>query len=322
MTNSHALHTIGFSLTFLDWTTKDLHQFLQNRFGKSKELEGSMPLLWRCFQFHAYFPFVIDSPHSIDWGGFQRAIAFLAADGEEKLGFDAIGEIIDHRNREFYSLRRMYRSMAGRYKGIFRQSACMDHDFSEWSCEGDLLDILALVQPGHPSIRTVRREEMKEHADRILGPLDGYNYAYIPYNELMNLIKLLLSFRLEKPQRGAPFNTACPRDQVDEGLRDRLAKAIMDQFTAQVSVDVQWSSFERALKNYVVCAHIWTMWKCGLTFISQIYLRKCASFSLVFFPLQLALLKLSRATRIPFSRLLSRNISICSNPLIGRTLER
>jgi hypothetical protein len=61
----------------------------------------------------------------------------------------------------------------------------------EWSEMGDLLDVLALVQPSNPCLTTVEGEDLRVHARRIPGLSEEekgkgiYTNYSIPYTDLV-----------------------------------------------------------------------------------------------------------------------------------------
>lgn len=236
----------------IDWNERDLGHFLQTRLPLAA-LSTSISILWRCFHFHAYFPFAQQSPDQIDCDAFQRAVALLGADGISRLGYSSIGiEIDPDRDRAFNSLYRIFRSLAIPSLSTPSSENPSGNEAEQWSQTDDLLDVLDLVQPSRVPYGPTCRDEFLIHASRILGSSKFYTYSSIPRGDIMSLLTLLLSIQIDEPEGGASFNTVHPSEGLGEEMPERLANAILRRFAPDEECDIDWYAFSSMLSNYLV----------------------------------------------------------------------
>jgi hypothetical protein len=242
-----------------DWKEKDLKRFLQSRFQHSEGLiNDSISILWRCFHFHAYFPFSQHFDREIvDEDAFYRAVALLAANGDYRLQADANGSYIDpDRDRDANAFWRTFRSFS--MPQISSNASGEDvgaNYYLNWDEEDDLLDVLALIQPSHPSLLTTRREELQEHSKRIFAPLgkEIHKHSRIPRRNIISLLKFILSIELvNKPHIQDEFHLAQSSGQQKDVVLERLANAIVSRFAPEDGGDMDWPSFKTMLRAYLV----------------------------------------------------------------------
>ena len=219
-----------------------------------------MPVLWRCFHFHAYFPFP-QKNQRLDYDAFQRAIGFLAAEGNLRLGENADGITMDadrypdESARASKRLWMMFRSFSTPYSETSGDTSIKMDRTGLPDTEEDLMEILALVEPDNPCIMPAPIEELRPHAKRILNSSMSYTYSSIPRRDFLNLLKLLLCVQLDKPEwedhqpyfyTGRILTPSSP--DILQGAADSiLRKAIPDE-----GRDVDWYSFQNILNIHLV----------------------------------------------------------------------
>lgn len=227
---------------------------MSNRFPGS-ELSASIPILWRCFHFHAFFPFS-QKLQRINYSAFQRAIGFLAAEGNLRLGDNADGITMDAGRYPDASARAskrlwiLFRSLSS---GSLTSSGpkMVETNVADLSnTEEDLMEVLALTQPDNACIMPAPIEELRPHARRILKFSTRYTYSWIPRAEFLNLLKLILSVQLDKPQWGDHepyFYTGRVLTPPDPDIIQGTADALLRRSTSSEQGDVDWKSFEKVL---------------------------------------------------------------------------
>ena len=151
---------------------------------------------WRCFLFHAYFPFPTPSSRLVDYSAFKRAVTLLVSNGALHLGEDAIGaamypEVDDAEVRAFRTLWRMFRSFTVRVPCIDGSELAESKQDVRSEAE-DLLEILSLVQPADTCLQTVRHKSLQPHSSRISNSSDVYVYTTSPYEDLCSVETMIL----------------------------------------------------------------------------------------------------------------------------------
>ena len=184
----------------------------------------------------------------------MRAVAFLAADGISRLGNDVVGAAVnadqgsDVVTHEVKGLRRMFRSLAAR-------SSQVEPSQANVLVTEDIIGVLALVQPSDYYKISIPREELRPHANSILASSGCHACVYtsIPRQDLLNLLKLLLSLQIDKPKWGAHFSTAhtASIDPECDNL-DEIANVLLSHFILQGETDVGWQTFRNVLSIYLV----------------------------------------------------------------------
>ena len=223
-------------------------------------MNSSIPLLWRCFHFHAYFPFPRETDR-LDYSAFQRAIGLLAAEGNLRLGDNADGITMD-RDRYPDANARASKRLWILFKSLSTRTPLPDDNRSTESSvldlsttEDDLMDVLALTQPDNPCIMPAPIEELRPHAKRILGSSKFHKYYSITQRDFLSLLKLMLSIQMDKPEWGSHqpyFNTGRillpPNPEILRGAAD----AILRSFNHEVRGDIEWHGFHKVLSVHLV----------------------------------------------------------------------
>ncbi|CAD6590268.1 MAG: hypothetical protein ASARMPREDX12_004235 [Alectoria sarmentosa] len=239
------------------WRETDLGLFLSNRF-PGPELNASIPILWRCFHFHAYFPFP-QKPERLDYSAFQRAIGLLAAEGNLRLGDNADGVTMDadkYPDTNARALKRLsilFKSLS--IESRLNQLKSIGSSVADWSStEEHLMDVLCLTQPDDPCIMPAPIEELRPHAERILSSSTPYTCSLIPRRDFLRLLKLLLSVQLIEPEWGSHepyFHTGHVLIHPGSDTLQGAADALLRRFTSSEKSDVNWHSFKNVLSVYV-----------------------------------------------------------------------
>ena len=138
----------------------------------------------------------------------------------------------------------MFRSLAVQFTGTDVPDTVAYAEARESEMD-DLIDVLALIQPPDVNIMSLRREEMRPLVNRILGSSEPHVYTSVPRVELFSLLKLFLSFQVNKPERDNEIAHV-------NGVRDRLAKAVLRCFTLDEESDIDFQSFKQAISIYMV----------------------------------------------------------------------
>lgn len=221
------------------------------------DLSASIPILWKCFHFHGYFSFPLE-PQRLDYCAFQRAISFLAADGNHRLGTIAKGSTCmyddDAPNVGFKIYWIMFRSLATPWSHSIGPSSAeceeriIGRDLA--NTEEDLMEVLfTLTQPEDPCIRTGYIEELRPYARKILGSWTQYDNYSIAHKDFLSLLKLILNIQPEKPQSG-------PNGRILTHLNSTLfqdaASAITEVLVSGGKKDVDWHVFMVGVKKYLV----------------------------------------------------------------------
>ena len=219
-----------------------------------------MPILWRCLRFHAFFPFP-QKPQRLDVNAFQRAIGFLAAEGNLRLGDNADGITMnadrypDDSARASKRLWMLFRSLASPSAGAGEPKVVETSLVGLSNTEEDLMEVLALIQPDNSCIMPAPIEELRPHARRILGHSTSYTYSSIPRGDFLSLLKLILSVQLDKPEWGnhEPYYytgriLASPDPDILQGAADAILKMSISGETE----DVDWRSFQNISNVYLV----------------------------------------------------------------------
>lgn len=234
------------------WRETDLGNFLGKRFPVS-ELQASIPILWRCFHFNAYFPF----PHEaeqLDYSAFQRAIGLLAADGSVRLGDNADGITMDADRypdaiaRASKRLCIMFKSLSIQNSHAIRPEPTQSSVANFPTTEEDLMDVLCLTQPDDACIMPAPMEELRPHAKRILRtPISNAHYS-IPCADFRRLIRLLLCIR---PERSPCVRAVCALPTLDIDLLDGIADALLKHFNPNERSDISWHEFNNVISTYL-----------------------------------------------------------------------
>ena len=242
-----------FSRHYPDWHEKDLELFLSNRFPGSG-LSASIPILWKCFHFHAFFPFP-QKLQRVNYSAFQRAVGFLAAEGNLRLGENADGITMDADRYPDASARAskrlwiLFRSLSSRSLTSNGPKLVETYVADLSNTEEDLMEVLALTQPDNACIMPAPIEELRPHAKRILNSSTRYTYSSIPRAEFLNLLKLILSVQLDKPHWGDHepyFYTGRVLTPPDPDMI-QAANAMLRKSTSSEKCDVDWPSFQNVL---------------------------------------------------------------------------
>ena len=122
--------------------------------------------------------------------------------------------------------------------------------------EEDLMDVLCLTQPDNPCIMPSPIEELRPHAKRILSSSTPYTCSSIPREDFLNVLKLLLSIQLDKPEWGPSHEPPChtgrilvqPRSDILQGA----SEALLSLFTSSENKDVEWHVFKDVLNVHLV----------------------------------------------------------------------
>lgn len=229
---------------------------MSDRFPGS-ELNASIPILWRCFHFHAYFPFP-QKPERLDYPAFQRAIALLAAGGNLRLGDNADGITIDvdrypnANARAEKQLWIMFKSLSIRIPQPTESESIETSEANLSTTEEDLMDVLCLAQPHDPCIMPAPIEELRPHAKRILNSSRPYACSSIPRGDFLTLIKLLLSTQMNKPVRFSQVHTARTFPTLAIDLLDGLANSVVDRFSSNENGEIDWHGFNNVMSTYLV----------------------------------------------------------------------
>ena len=219
-----------------------------------------MPILWRCLCFHAFFPFP-QKPQRLDFNAFQRAIGFLAAEGNLRLGDNADGITMnadrypDDSARASKHLWMLFRSLAGPSAEASEPKVVETNLAGLSNTEEDLMEVLALTQPDNACIMPAPIEELRPHARRILGPSTSYAYSSIPRGDFLSLLKLILSVQLDKPEWGNHepyYYTGRILVSPDPDILQEAADAILKKSISSETEDVDWRSFQNILNIYLV----------------------------------------------------------------------
>lgn len=223
---------------------------MSNRFPGS-ELNASIPILWRCFHFHAFFPFS-QKLQRINYSAFQRAIGFLAVEGNLRLGDNADGITMDADRYPDASARAykrfwiLFRSLSSRCLTSNGPKLVETNVAGLSNTEEDLMEVLALTQSDNACIMPAPIEELRPHARRILNSTQ-YTYSSIPHAEFLSLLRLILSVQLDTPQWGDHepyFYTGRVLIPPDPDIIQGTANAILRKSTSSEKGNVDWSSFQ------------------------------------------------------------------------------
>ena len=219
-----------------------------------------MPILWKCFRFHAFFPFPQNSQR-LDYNAFQRAIGFLAAEGNLDLGENASGITMnadrypDDSARASKHLWMLFRSLADHSAEVNELEVVEISLAGLSNTEDDLMEVLALTQPHNPCIVPAPIEELRPHARRILGFSTPCAYASIPREDFLGLLKLVLSVQLDKPEWGShepQYYTGGISVSRDPDILQGAAEAILNKSISSEAKDVDWRSFQNNLNVFLV----------------------------------------------------------------------
>ena len=219
-----------------------------------------MPILWRCLHFHAFFPFP-QKPQRLDYNAFQRAIGFLAAEGNLRLGDNADGittdrdQYPDDSARASKHLWMLFRSLAGHSAGLNEANVVESNLAGLSTTEDDLMEVLALTQPDNPCIMPAPIEELRPHARRVLGSSTECTYSPIPRGDFLSLLKLILSIQWHKPEWGNHepyYYTGRILVSADPDILQGAADAILKKAIPSETKDVDWPSFQNILNVYLV----------------------------------------------------------------------
>ena len=223
-----------------------------------------MPILWRCLRFHAFFP-LPQEPQRLDYNAFQRAIGFLAAEGNLRLGDNADGITMnadrypDDSARASKHLWMLFKSLADHSTEVNELNAGEINPGGLSNTEDDLMEVLALTQPDNACIMPAPIEELRPHARRILGSSTPCIYSSISRGDFLGLLKLILSVQLDKPEWGnhePEYYTGRILVSSDPDILQGAADAILKKSIPSETKDVDWPSFQNILNVYLVCLAI------------------------------------------------------------------
>ena len=219
-----------------------------------------MPTVWRCLCFHAFFPFP-QKQRRLEYNAFQRAIGFLAAEGNLRLGENADGITMnadrypDDSARASKRLWMLFRSLAG-HSAEVEEPKVVDINLAGLSStEYDLMEVLALTQPDNACIMPAPIEELRPHARRILGSSTPRTYSSILRGDFLSLLKLLLSIQLDMPEWGDHepyYYSGRILDSPDPDVLQGAADAILKKSIPDETEDIDWLSFQNILNVYLV----------------------------------------------------------------------
>ena len=218
-----------------------------------------MPILWRCFHFHAFFPFP-QKPQRLDYNAFQRAIGFLAAEGNLRLGDNADGITMnadrypDDSARASKHLWMLFRSLAAHCAEVNEPKVVATNLADLSNTEDDLIEVLALTQPDNACIMPAPIEELRPHARRVLGSSTPCAYSSIPREDFLSLLKLILSVQLDKPEWGdhePDYYTGHVLVSPDPDILQGAADAILKKSMPSETKDVDWPSFQNILNVHL-----------------------------------------------------------------------
>ena len=242
------------------WSERDFGAFLKTQFADIQALHEAVPILWRSFYFYAYFPFSVGSEKQVDYAAFQRGVTLASSVANGRLGIDASGAYLTPRcDTVHVQLWRAFRSLAVQSRGKTKpewfetqnRSAEMD----------DLLDVLALVQPGHLCMLTVQRERLSSYAQRIM-PESCYKDAlypkeHIPREDFASLLKLLLSLQISEPKYDVNNRVVEPKylavssnADPDRAILNGTLKSLMK--TLGEEDGITWPAFKASMARYLV----------------------------------------------------------------------
>ena len=218
-----------------------------------------MPILWRCLHFHAFFPFT-QRPECLDCDAFQRAIGFLAAEGNLRLGDNANGVTMnadrypDDDARSSKHLWMLFRSLADHSDKTNEPKVVAADLAGRSNAEDDLREVLALTQPDNLCIMPAPIEEWRPHARRVLGSSTPCLYSPIPRGDFLSLLKLILSVQLDKPEWGNHepcYYTGRILASPDLDILQGAADATLKKSIPSETKDVDWRSFQNILSVYL-----------------------------------------------------------------------
>lgn len=223
-------------------------------------MSASIPILWRCFQYHAWFPFP-PKPQPLDYGAFQRAIGFLAAEGTLRLGEDADGITMDadgypdHSARASKHLWILFRSFSSPSSCFSGRESIESTVVDPIDTQEDLMEVLALTQPVNHCIMPAPIEELRPHAGRILSSSTLYTCSSIPRGDFLSLLKLILSVQLDKPEwefHEPYFYTGRIQVPPNLDILQGSADAILRGLSSSEKNGVDWQSFQTITNVYLV----------------------------------------------------------------------
>ena len=148
------------------------------------------------------------------------------------------------------------------FKSLSTQTPLPNHNTSTESSvlelsttEDDLMDVLALTEPDHPSIMPAPIEELRPHAKRILGSAKFHTNYSIPQGDFLSLLSLILSIQMDEPiwdNHKPYFNTGRillpPNREILRGAAD----AILRSFNHEVIGNIEWHDFHKVLSVHLV----------------------------------------------------------------------
>ena len=126
------------------------------------------------------------------------------------------------------------------------------------------MEVLALTQPDSactPCIIPAPIEELRPHARRILGSSTLCAYASISREDLLGLLKLVLSVHLDKPEWGShepQYYTGRISVSRDPDILQGAAEAILNKSISSEAKDVDWHSFQYILNVFLVSLRLAT----------------------------------------------------------------
>ena len=223
-------------------------------------MNAGIPLLWRCFHFHAYFSFPRETDR-LDYSASKRAIGLLAAEGNLRLGDNADGITMD-RDRYPDANARASKRLWILFKSLSTQKP-LSADYGATTSsvldlsttEDDVMDVLALTQPDNPCIMPAPMEELRHYAKRILGSSEFHASYSIPQRDFLSLLNLMLSIQMDKPEWGSHqpyFNTGRILQRPPREFLRGAADAILRSFNHEVTEDIEWDDFHKVLRVYLV----------------------------------------------------------------------
>ena len=190
--------------------------------------EATIQLLWRCFQFYAYHPFLRDTlDRKFDLTAFQRAVALFVAQSTVLLGTQDGGDYFWRNDERFFyraNFERIFRSI-GLQENTDKQSVC-SNDHSTSILE-DAMDVLAMTQPYTIQLAP-SPDQLRLAAQKLLSEGAFRKRHRTARKDLSTLLSLLLRLRLREAKWGSRFHFGSIErsDPGDEELAGILVRRL------------------------------------------------------------------------------------------------
>ena len=194
-------------------------------------------------------------------------MGLLAAEGNLRLGSNSNGITMDAdrcpnaKARASKQLWILFRSLSSQnsHPSELKVPEASVADLS--TIEEDLMEVLALTQPDNMCIMPAPMEELRPHATRILDSSTPYICSSFPREDFRELLKLILSIQLDKPEWGTEqprFHTGRILVQPNLDILQGASDTIMRLFTSSENKDVDWHDFKDTLSVYLV-SFLWSI---------------------------------------------------------------